>query len=142
MLLLLATAVAACSGSEPVSREDQQVLAFADLRAAVEETVVDDDRRAEVIVMIDAFESDVNELRALLVRRRAEARALNANYDTTREELIEFSGAMEKRILANRRQVLDSRQKLIQATTAGEWDALAKAETKAMKAIARSVQGI
>jgi predicted nucleic acid-binding Zn-ribbon protein len=78
----------------------------------------------------------------VLVERRAELRRLNANYDTTREELLDFANAMEVRIQESRRGIFDARAKLIAATTDDEWDALTKVDTKAMKAIARCIQGI
>ena len=138
----VAALVAGCGGTDPVSREDQQAAAFADLRSAVEEVVVEDDRRADVMRLIDGLELDINSLRASLVERRTEFRRLNADYDTTREELTEFANAMEVRIQENRRRVFDGRARLIAATTDEEWDALTKVDTRAMKAVARSIQGL
>ena len=137
-----AVLVTGCGGTDPVSREDQQAAAFADLRSAVEEVVVEDDRRADVMRLIDGLELDINSLRASLVERRTEFRRLNADYDTTREELTEFANAMEVRIQENRRRVFDGRARLIAATTDEEWDALTKVDTRAMKAVARSIQGL
>ena len=138
----VAALIAGCGGKDAVSREDQQAAAFADLRSAVEEVVVDDERRVDVLQQVDDFESDVNSLRATLVERRAEFRRLNADYDTTREELTEFANAMEARIQENRRRVFDGRARLIAATTDEEWVALTKVDTRAMKAVARSIQGL
>lgn len=131
----------ACGGTEP-AREDQQTTAFADLRLAVSETVSDDGRRIDVLAIVDSLEKEVDELRTHLIRRRGQLRELNANYDTTREEMILFSSQMETRIQRGRRQALEQHQQLVAALTAGEWESLAKAETRAMKAIAESVRGI
>jgi predicted nucleic acid-binding Zn-ribbon protein len=139
--LLLLTLLAACSG-EPISREEQQSAAFADLRSAIMETVVDERRQRDVLTIVDALENDIDELRETLIRRRAELRAMNADYDATREDFMQFSREMEARIQSSRRQALDRRQALVTALTADEWESLGKAETRAMKAIARANQGI
>ena len=132
----------ACGGSEPVSREDQQTAAFKDLRLAIEETVLDDGRQREVLATIDILEEDVDELRALLIRRRTELREINANYDATREEFLEFANQMESQIRNGRQRALEQHLKLAAAMTEEEWDSLSKAQTRAMRSIAQSVQGI
>jgi len=132
----------ACSSGEPVSREDQQAAAFADLRSAVAETVADDDRQSDVLAIIDSLEKDVDDLRTLLVHRRTELRELNANYDATRGQFVEFASQMESRIQSGRRQALEQHLRLAAATTEEEWNSLSKAQTRAMKSVAQSVQGI
>jgi septal ring factor EnvC (AmiA/AmiB activator) len=132
----------ACSSSEPVSREDQRSAAFADLRSAITEIVTDQGRQADVVAVIDSLEKDVDELWDLLVRRRTELRKLNADYDATREEFLEFANQMESRIQNSRRQALQQHLRLAAAMTADEWAAIEKAQTRAMRSIAGSVQGI
>ena len=141
-IILLAVLLAACGGKETVSREGKQDAAFADLRVAIEATVTDKERSIEVLSLVDDFEQDVDDLRALLVLRRAELRKLNANYDTTREELSRFSKEMTEKIEENRADLLAARIQLLKATTADEWAELARAETKAMQSISLSLQGI
>ena len=87
-LLIVATFMAACS-SEPVSPEDEQAAAFADLRTAVTGTVADEARQREVLAIVDSLENDGVELRTFLGRRREELRALNAVYEATREDFVE-----------------------------------------------------
>jgi hypothetical protein len=132
----------ACSSGEPTSRVDEQAAAFADLRSAVRQTVTDDGREKEVLGIIDALEQDVDDLRALLVRRRAELRELNADYDATRENFVEFTSQMEARIQNGRREAIEQHIKLAEAMTDEEWASLSKAQTRAMRSTARSVQGI
>ena len=132
----------ACSSSEPVSREDHRSAAFADLRSAITEIVTDQGRQADVVAVIDSLEKDVDELWDLLVRRRTELRKLNADYDATREEFLEFANQMESRIQNSRRQALQQHLRLAAAMTADEWAAIEKAQTRAMRSIAGSVQGI
>ena len=138
----IVTVVAACGGKEPVAPEDVQAEAFADLRAAIEDAVDDVSREADVLGLLDQFEVEVATLRESMVERRAELRRLNADYDTTREELSTYAATMESRIQDNRRQLLEARGRLVAATTEDEWDAITKADTKAMKTIARSMQSL
>lgn len=140
--LVLSSLLLACSSNDPASRADDQATAFADLRAAIAETIADENRQADVLNIVGALEADVDELRALLVRRREKVRALNADYDATREEFLELSRQMEARIQASKRRAVERQQALGSAMTAEEWDSLAKVQTRAMKAIAQSVQGI
>lgn len=142
LFLAVIMLLVACSSGEPVSREDQQAAAFADLRSAVAETVADDDRQSDVLAIIDSLEKDVDDLRTLLVHRRAKLRDLNANYDATREQFIEFANQMESRIQSGRRQALEQHLRLAAAMTEEEWNSLSKAQTRAMKSVAQSVQGI
>jgi predicted small lipoprotein YifL len=141
-IIVAVLSIAACGGKEPVSREDQQVAAFEDLRTAIVEVVSDESRRETVLGLAEEFEADVDALREILVQRRSDFRRLNADYDTDKEEFVRFANEMETRIQENQRRVFDGRAKLIQATTAEEWDALTKVDTKAMKSISKSIQGI
>jgi len=92
--------------------------------------------------LVGTFEANVDTLRGILIQRRADFRRLNADYDTDKEEFLRFANETELRIQENRRRIYDDRAKLIQATTEEEWDVLIEVETKAMKTIAQSIQGI
>ena len=141
-IIVAALSIAACGGKESVSREDQQVAAFEDLRTAIVEVVTDESRQETVLELVGQFEADVDALREILVQRRSDFRRLNADYDTDKEEFVRFANEMEARIQENRRRVFHARAKLIKATTEDEWDALSKVDTKAMKSISKSIQGI
>ena len=142
LALVLAAAWLVGCGGEPVAREDQQAAAFADLRAAIEETITDEQRRTEVLTIVDSLENDIDELTALLVRRRTELRELNANYDATREDFDRFTSEMEARIRRNRQQALRTHNEIVSAVTAEEWATLEKAQTRAMGSIAETTLGI
>jgi hypothetical protein len=141
LLLFLLLLLAACS-SQPVSREDEAAAAFADLRSAIQDIVADADRQTEVLGIIDELEQDVDHLRDLLIRRRIELRELNADYDATREDFLEFTSRMEARIQNGRRKAIQQQIELSDTMTEGERASLAKAQTKAMRSIVRSVQGL
>jgi len=138
----MAMLISACGGKQPVSREDQQAQAFDDLRVAIETVIDDQERKEAALVIVKQLEASTDELRASLITRRSELRRLHVDYDTTREELVEFTNSIEEQIRANGREVSTEHQTLIAETTPQEWDALTKAETKAMKALANSLRGI
>jgi chlorite dismutase len=140
-LLTVMAFMVAC-GSGGGSREEQQATAIADLRSAIEETVSDDRRQRDVLAIVGSLEKDVDELRALLVRRRTELRELNADYDATRAEFLEFARQMESHIQISKRRALEKHQQLAAELTPEEWQSLANVQTRSMKSIAESVQSI
>ena len=123
-------------------RQDLQAEAFDDLRIAIRESVSDDGRQIEALAVVDALESDVESLTRLLVGRREAMRELNADYDATRDDFNRFMRESEARILNSKRLALERRQDLLATLKAEEWASLTRAETRAMKSIARSVRGI
>jgi sarcosine oxidase gamma subunit len=134
--------VAGCSGNKGVSPENVHTQAFADLRIAVRDAVADQEREDTAIEIIGQLESDAQNLHESLTRRRAELRRLHANYDTTKEELIEFSNSTQREMQENQQRAFEAHQELIAVTTPDEWSVLTKAGTKAMKAVTRSLEGI
>ena len=142
LTLVLCLCLTACGGGSGVSPEDQQEAALADLRTAVNETIVDAQRKDEVLQIIDELETAAAELHDALVARRSEVLRLNADYDATREELLELANSLDAQVREERTQVFELRRQLTGAMTPDEWSDLQKAETKAMKALAKSLQGI
>ena len=134
--------VAGCSGNKSVSPENVHAQAFADLRIAVRDAVADQEREDAAIEIMGQLEIDVQNLRESLTRRRAELKRLHANYDTTKEELIEFSNSIQREIQDNQQHAFEAHQALIAVTTPDEWSMLTKAGTKSMKAVTRSLEGI
>ena len=94
------------------------------------------------IEIVDQLESDIGNLHDSLIHKRAELRRLNANYDTTKEELIGFSHSIEREIHENQQRASETHQELIAVTTPDEWSALSKSDKKSVKTITRSLKGI
>lgn len=141
-LMLFVLALAGCGGKEAVSPEDFEQQAFDDLRAEMADVIVDPERRAIMSGLADVLQRDFAELRIAVTVRRTELRKLNANYDATREQFSEYIEKHDARIRASRERVTATHQSLVRATTVQEWDALQKADTKAMKELVSSLQSI
>jgi hypothetical protein len=131
-----------CGGDKSVTPEDVQKQAFEDLRTSVRNAVADQDREDAAIEIVDQLHLDVQELRETLIRRRAELRRLHADYDTTRDALVEFSNLMEREIQVSQQRVSQTHQALMATTTPDEWSMLTKTDTKAMKTVTQLLQGI
>lgn len=74
IIILALSCLTACGGKDVVSREDQQAAAFADLRAAVEEVVASEEGQNAALDLVANIEDKIDELRVMLVYRRAELR--------------------------------------------------------------------
>jgi len=142
VITTLVLGIAACSGNKGVSPADVHTQVFSELRIAVRDAVIDQERQDAAIVIVDQLESDIGDLHDSLIHKRAELRRLNANYDTTKEELIGFSHSIEREIQENQQRASETHQELIAVTTPEEWSALAKSTQKSVKTITRSLKGI
>ena len=140
--LLLVLSLAACGGKDVLSAQDQQSQAFADLREAVTEAIPDEQRQAVVLQHVDQLQQDFGTLIDAVSVRRTELRHLNADYDATREQFREFIDRYDARIAAARVTVTARHVALVNATTPDEWESLRKADTKAMKKLVGTIQGI
>ena len=144
-LLIIAVIVfgfAGCGGEKSVTPEDIQKQAFEDLRTAVRDAVADQEREDAAVEIVNQLQTDVQELRETLIRRRAKLRRLHADYDTTKEALVEFSNLMEREIQAGQQRVSQTHQALIATTTPDAWSILTNVDTKAMKDVTQLLQGI
>ncbi len=143
-LLLLAAAVliAGCGGKGAVSPQGVVAEAFDDLRAQVAQVVVDAERRDTAIELVDRLERDYGALYDGVQERRTRLRALHANYDATREQLVDLADQLEADVREARRTTGLTHRELMAATTAEEWASIRKANTKTMKAAIAALQSI
>jgi long-subunit acyl-CoA synthetase (AMP-forming) len=139
-------AVAGCSliacGGKNIAPEEIEKQAFEDLRVQVRDIVDDATREAEILVLIDQLQGNFDTLRSAMVTRRADLRALNADYDATREQFAELIERHGKEVKFSHAQFMRSRQAFVSATTPDEWSAMGKSNTKSMATLARSLQSI
>jgi len=142
LLLLLVLAVSGCGGKETVAPEDIEAEAFDGLREKIEAVVENPERQAAVLGLVDTLQTDFTGLRESIVRRRFELRQLNANYDATREQFDDFVRKYDVDVVAARKEVSISHRRLVEAATPEEWDALKKADSKAMKKLIGLLQSI
>lgn len=134
--------VAACAGKDEVAPVDVEKQAFEDLRTEIREAITDPAREAEAIRIVGVLEEDLADLRSSITARKARARALNANYDTSRAEFEAFFAKIEAEVRDNQQRVSKTHRALLATATAEERSTVAKSHTKAMNAAITSLQSI
>ncbi len=139
--LIVVATLAACSGS-PTADEDIEKQAFDDLREEVRTVVEDPEREAVVVALVDSMEEQFAVLRDSAATRRQVLQDLNADYDATREQFVEFLGIHNAELRRGQQAFLESHRELVEATTAEEWAALEKTDTKSMKRLADAMAAI
>ena len=140
--LFVVLAIAGCGGKEAVSPADIEQQAFDDLREKIGQVIEDPERRAVVNAEVDKLQISYTDFRLAVTARRTELRALNVDYDATREQFSEYVEKYNNQILTDHGVLLKSHQALISATTAEEWADLEKADSKMMKKLISSLQAI
>jgi hypothetical protein len=140
LLVAASLLLTACGGKEPVSAMDVEKSAFQDYTAEVRVTVTDESRAEEVLALVEQFEQEFALFRKLIVDQRIEVRALNSNYDTTREDFDAFIASNQEQMQAARDRVTDAHLALIASTTPEEWESLHKSTTEAMDKLSRSLR--
>ena len=133
--------IAGCGGS-PETVEDIERQAFDDMRAEVREIIEDPAREESVVELVNRLQEEYANLRKSAETRRHALRALNADYDATREQFAEFLDKYNAELESSHRAYRESHRTLVEATTAEEWDALAKSNTKSMGKLAQSLSSI
>jgi hypothetical protein len=140
--ILFALLLSACAGGDDVAPADVKKQAFEDLRTAVRDAVEDPEREGEAVSLVNQLERDLEALHVRIADRRSTVRALNADYDTPREDFEAYLVRVAKEIRENRQVVSESQQALVNTITADEGDAIARAHTRAMQAAVTALQAI
>jgi TolA-binding protein len=134
--------LSACAGKDETVPADVEKQAFDDLRTAVRDAVDDPQREAEAVRLVDQLERDLADLRRRISERRKTINALNADYDTPREDFEKYLVDVAKQIRLNRQVVSETQKALGKAITDEEGATIAKAHTRAMQAAVAAIQAI
>ncbi len=125
-----------CSSSKQ-SPEDEARAAFDDVRDAVRAIVIDPDRAAQAVALVNEMEQNFQQASADVDARRATFQELFSNYDTPEAELEAVLVKMRETMRNNRQKIGDTRERLAEILTDAEWEALQKERSKALdKAVA------
>jgi hypothetical protein len=135
------TLLSACGGAPPTNAELESE-AFDDLRSEVRDVIVDDEREAAVVAIVDQLHDEFTSMRKLAEERRSEIRALNSDYDATREQFIELVDKYAAQREVSQARFQEVRAALEASVTAEEWEQLERTNTKAMASLARLISGI
>ena len=141
-LLVVALLVTGCGGTDAVAPDPADKVAFDDFREVIVDVVQDSERQAQILSLIDVYQSDFSNLQAAVRMQRTELRRLNADYDASREQFQSYFDKYNAEIRTARKKAMESRAAFVRSTTADEWNALNKADTKTMKQLVSSIQGI
>lgn len=133
--------IAGCGGTPPDADEVER-QAFDDLREEVRLTIDDADREGAVLTIVDQLQVDFVNVRRLAEQRRESLRALNSNYDATREQFEELLDDFSRQREAGHARFREARKAFREATTTEEWARLEKASTKAMATLASRIGSI
>jgi TolA-binding protein len=140
--IVFALLLSACAGKDDIAPADVEKQAFEDLRAAIRDAVVDAEREAEAVRLVDQLERDLADLRTRISERRKTVNALNADYDTPREDFEKYLVDVAKQIRLNCQVVSETQKALGKAITDEEGAAIARAHTNAMQAAVAAIQSI
>jgi hypothetical protein len=122
-------ALAGCGGKQPTRTQTTQEYSL-ELREAVTDHVLDPQRRAQMLVIVDHVEALNRRFNQETADFVDQYRKLNANYETGRPAFDQlFADYSDKRIKA-RNEALDRHFQLAALATDEEWNSIAKAEGK------------
>jgi len=134
MALAGATAVTitGCGGTPP-SRSQVIEHSAQELRDAVSAKVTDENRRAQLLQIVDEMETRQQHFTQDTVQFLDGYRKLNADYDAPRAAFDQLFADYSAKRTAARDAALGLHFRLAAVATASEWDAISKAESKLYK---------
>jgi hypothetical protein len=141
-LLLSAVLLVSCSGTDSVTQQEHEIQSLDSFQETIKDVVQGSDRQEEISGLMATYQLDFQNLRSTIEAQRIELRALNADYDATREQ---FQSVIEKHnadIKAARVKATGSRLAFVRATTPEEWAGLKKADANALKNMISTTQQI
>ena len=139
---ILTLALVACGGKETLSVQNVEQQAFDDIRAEIRAVIGAPDREANAITLVDQLQQEYVVFRSLVEVRRFEFRALNANYDTTREQFEKFLSANREQLQAARERTSGAHRELMAVMTRDEWEAVKKINSDAVNSLAQSLRSL
>lgn len=120
LVLPFAIMLAACAVQAP----DPERLRTDEI-ALVHSTVADPVRAAQLLALIDERDRLVAETRAMLAQYRREMQAVNADYDASRDVVIEMIDYYNRERARKQLAFIELITKMKRTTSADEWSAIA-----------------
>ena len=97
---------------------------------------------AIAIDLISQLEQAGVDSRNNITQRREKTRLLNADYDTSLDDIESHFDQIKLDMKANQKRISVIHRQLVSATTTDEWAELEKVHSKAMDAVTKSLQSI
>ena len=95
------------------------------MKRSIDQTIADDDRKAQLLDVIDRFEQELNGLDRAVLRLYEDLVAVDMNYRSTEEDFRKVFADFRQRKRSYRTRFIDLRFEMIALTTAEEWKKLA-----------------
>ena len=95
-----------------------------DMRGRIEATIQDSDRKARMLALVDDTERDLAEMDRIIQQLYTDISALGEDYHTTPEAFELAIAEFEERRSEVRYRVMDTRFKMKEMSTPGEWKKL------------------
>ena len=128
VLLLLA---AGCASTPPTPSDELRDAAGA-LRAAVERSVDDPQRRARALELVHQLDYELRALGRANQAVEIQSGQLFADYDATKKEFEQLLASAQSGRERVRKRLIDLRLALAALLTAAEWQAVVDADTEAL----------
>ena len=125
LVSLMAAAVFGCA-QPPVDPAQLR----ADETALVQATLSDPERQARLLELIDERDLLITQTRAMFDQYRREMRAINADYDASREVIVEMIDYYNRERAKKQLAFISLIEKMKRATTADEWAVIAQFQLK------------
>lgn len=131
---------AGCAGKDKPSPVDLKAQAFDDLRTEIQEVVSNPERAEQAIAITQELETAFYALREHRVERSKKVKALNSDYDASREDFLELFSQIQMDTKKNQKHFSELHRKLISVTTEDEWTALLKYRNSTIQAAINAIQ--
>ena len=116
---------------QPVSKEESRQRVLEKMRVYIRK-IPDPDRVEQLLVLVDALQHDLAELKKTVGTFRRDMSMLNTDYDTTNEDFGKIFDEYNTTRKGIQQEILTSYFKMKKLTTPHEWKNLAKLEEKAL----------
>ena len=120
-LVLLLVAIAGCSSEPPQTGEEWYQASANQLRDSLLKTVKDQGRLQQMLALVDKEAADLQLGVEEFARLREEEARLDADYNTTPDQLRKVGDRLQAVRLQYRAQLIQTRMALAQLATDAEW---------------------
>lgn len=120
-LVLLLVAIAGCSSKPPQTGEEWYQASANQLRDSLLKTVKDQGRLQQMLALVDKEAADLQLGVEEFARLREEEARLDADYNTTPDQLRKVGDRLQAVRLQYRAQLIQTRMALAQLATDAEW---------------------
>jgi DNA repair exonuclease SbcCD ATPase subunit len=111
-----------CANPKPMSMEEQVHASTVDLRETLKDTIKDAAKLQQMLAIADQATADLEAGVAELASLREKQERLNADYNASRDEILQLGEQALKVLKETRSKVVSARQVLAQLANDDEWE--------------------